>query len=1038
MRTFFTHLITMLLCILFLWSNDVYSQKTLMKGTVVDENGKPLVGATIQVDKTDKATTSDVDGKFSIEVAGNQTLVFSYIGYKTQFVKARPNANIVVKLEIDQQMLDEVVVVGYGTLRKSDLTGSVSSVSSKVLENAGNANFASALSGKVAGMMVIQNSGVPGGGVTMRIRGSNSMGNSQPLYIVDGVQYDDSNISGFESDGAAISPISMINPSDIESMEVLKDASATAIYGSKASNGVIIITTKSGKVGKPVVRVDIDQSFSQLNKRMPLLNSNEYYIVRNEALINSGSNPLPEETMNKALAGEFVTYDWQDILFRTGQSLNVNASVSGGTQGVKYMASLNYYDAEGIVPKTDFTRISGRLNLDINISKKIKTGFRLNFSRIKTGGLPTSTDMLGGNNGTNSVISRALRVRPTVSPDDASTYDPNTGNDSGIEDYSPLMAINGVTQKNTSLQLMPSMYITCDIVSGLQLKSTLSYKSRQDAARYYQTRDMPYGYSEGGWARTRDTNIYSLLNENTLSYNKQINKANRINAVVGMSFQITGNEYIQNSVKGFPNDNLLWHNLTSGTNQEPSVNSESQTSMVSWFGRINYSLLDRYLFTITGRVDGCSKFSENNKYGFFPSGALAWRVNQEKWMQGLRKQISNLKLRVSYGITGNQAISAYNSLVLLNSQSVIFGTNNGGKDKYIGYAYSNQMPNRNLRWESTGQFDAGLDLGLFNNRFELIVDYYQKETKDLLVSAEIPKFTGYNTSLLNFGKMSNRGWEFAINSTPIDNKKVTWDTGFNISFNKTIIKELEQDYFESGVSLPWNGYNTQILLEGEELGTFWGYKRDGIRQLGEEAPAYTVNGQIVQEGEQKYCDIKKDGIINADDKTIIGHAQPDFTFGFNNTVRFWGFDLTVYIDGSYGNDICNINSVYGLSFGQDQQFKTVLNRWTKDNPTNEYPRLDATNNNANFIFSDRYIEDGSFIRLQNVTLGYNFPAKWMKRIGLSSLRIYFSATNLYTLTKYSGYSPDISMGGMNNLKMGHDNGGYPNPTSFKMGINISL
>lgn len=1018
-------------------SLSVFGQRHPMRGSVVDENGEPLVGVTIKILKTNIGTISDLSGSYKLNVAKGETLVFSFVGYETKEIEAMPGQFKIVKLQPESELLDEVVVVGYGTMKKSDLTGSVSSVSSEMLNKSGNANFASSLSGKVSGVQVIQNSGVPGGGVSMRIRGSNSMGNSEPLYIIDGVLYDNSNVSGFESDGASISALSMINPSDIESMEVLKDASATAVYGSRASNGVVIITTKSGKQGKPKVSIDFDYSISELYNRIPLLNSNEYYIVQDEARINAKMDPLPQETMDKALAGEFITYDWQDLLFKKGFSYNTNASISGGTEKVKYMGSLNYYDAEGIVPKTDFSRITGRLNLDVDVTKRVKIGFRLNFSRVSTSGLPTSTNMLGGNNGTNSVISRALRVRPTVSPDGAGTYDPNSGKDNGIEDYSPLMAINGVTQKNTSLQLMPSMYVSYKIINGLELKSTLNYNARYDGARYYQSREMPYGYSEGGWARVKDSNIYSLTNENTLSYNKQITKAHRLNTVIGMSIQKSGNEWVQTSAKGFPNDKLKWHNLSSATNREPTTNGESETAMVSWFGRFNYSLFDRYLFTFTGRVDGSSNFSENNKYGFFPSGAFAWRVNQEKWMKGF-KNLSNLKLRLSYGLTGNQAISPYNSLNILNSQSVVFGGSDGNKDKLIGYTYINRLPNLNLKWETTGQLDLGIDLGLFNNRLEIVADYYRKDTRDLLVTAEAPMFTGYANSLLNFGRMRNTGFEIAINGTPFDKKNFSWNTGFNISFNKTILTELEKDYFDSGMSLPWNGFSTQILIEGEKLGTFWGYKRDGIRQLDEPAPNYTVYNKIVEEGDQKYLDLNNDDIINSDDKTIIGCAQPDLLFGFNNTFSFHNFDLSIYIDGSYGNDICNVNSIYGLSFGQDQQFKEVLNRWTPENPTNKYPRLSANNNSSNFMFSDRYIEDGSFIRLQNVTLGYSFPKKWISKIGLTNLRLSFSATNLLTITGYSSYSPDISMGGQNNLMMGHDNGGYPNPTSYKLGINLGF
>ncbi len=1009
-----------------------FSQRTVT-GIVVDENNEPIIGVNVIVKGSSLGTITDLKGLFKISNVTNRTVLqFTYIGYKLQELPIGNLNEVKVKLEPNNVELEDVVVIGYGSVRKSDLTGSVTSIKADALEKSLGASFENALAGKMAGVQVTQNSGTPGGGSTITIRGNNSLGSGSPLYIIDGVPYDNTGIGGFESAGASVSPLSLINPSDIESMEVLKDASGTAIYGSRASNGVIIITTKMGRVGLGRVNFDIDYGVSKFNNFIKLLDANQYYLIRSE----SGASVDPA-TLDLANRGMLPNYNWQDIVFKDGMTFNANLSFSGGTNAVKYLVSLNRFEYEGVLSKTGFKRTSGRVNVDYQLNKRLKMGARVNLSNIQTDGLPASTNVLGGPTGTNSIISRALRMRPYVNPDASwiQTYDPADFND--IEDYSPLMAINSITQQNNSNQTQANVFGEYEIMKDLSFRITGNYTARNDAARYYQSRNMPYGYSEGGWARIMNTNLANYSNENTLSYNKQIDKKNRINAVLGMSFQISDLEAISNSVKGFPNDKLLWNNLSAGVNIEPSTNMVTQTNLVSWFSRVNYSLMDKYLITLTGRVDGSSKFSKGNKYGFFPAGALAWRVNQEEWLKDV-SAIHNLKLRTSYGVTGNQSLQPYQSLIQMASNSMIFGNSDGVNTEYVGYSISNSLPNINLRWETTEQYNVGLDLGLFKGRIEFVADYYVKNTHDLLVSAQIPKTTGYATSLLNFGALQNKGYEFALTGEILKSKKFNWSSTLNVSFNKTVVVDLVEDHFDSGYSLPWNGHSTQILIKGEELGIFWGYKRDGIRQQDDPELPYTVVNKAVEVGDQKYMNYKEDGVINAEDKTIIGKVQPDFTFGFNNTFSAYGFDISMFIDGSYGGQIFNINAIQGMNFGQLQQFETVMQRWTPENPSNIYPKVKSTNNETNFMISDRYIEDASFIRIQNITLGYELPKTIISKLKLSKLRLYCAIQNLHTFSNYSGYSPDVSVFGNNSLSMGHDNGSYPNPTNFKMGLNVGF
>lgn len=1032
-RIYTLMIMTLLLCTIAVG----YAQQVNLNGRVVDPSGEPLVGVTILIKGTSNGAVTDYDGYYKLAAQKSSMLEISSIGYKSILVAVGERTTINITMEEQAQALDDVVVVGYGTLRKSDLTGAVSSVNSEVFADADGSSFMSALSGKVTGVQVTQNSGVPGGTTTIKIRGSNSMGSSEPLYVIDGVPYDNSSVNGFENDGAAISPISMINPADIESMEILKDASATAIYGSQASNGVVLITTKSGSAGKATVSANFEYGISELTQRIDLLDANQFTIIKNEAQLNAGSGGVDSKELMAANMGLLKTTDWQDVLFTQGQTMSGNVSITGGTNKIKYMASLNAYQGSGVVPETDFTRFTGRVNATFEITSKLTLGLNITMASVKTNGLPASTNLgEGDSTGLGSVITSALRTNPTLSADglSANIYDPEDVD--GFENQTPLQTINATTQENNLFLVTTNTFLQAKLSKYLNFRASINYSNRSNTANFYQSREIKAGYTCGGWARIRESESTNIVNDYLLSYNRQFNRIHRLNLVAGSTIQVNNSEWQQVSVKGFPNDKLMWYDLSAGTNIEPTTNGNTDVQSISWYWRANYSLTDRYVFTFTARVDGSSKFSDGNKFGFFPAGAFAWRINQEKWMKSI-KDISNLKLRISYGVTGNQNLSPYSSLILMTSEYVNLGGSDS-EDISVGYSFSQQMANEEVKWETTRQFNGGLDVGLFKNRLEITADYYHKDTDDLLVNVQTENFTGYTTSIMNFGRMRNQGFELGINGTIFDKKKFSWNSSFNISFNKTVITELEQDYYSSGVSLPWGSQYTQMLIEGEELGTFWGYQRDGILQTGETASYKFADGSSPEAGEQLYVDTDGNGILDESDKQIIGQAQPDFVFGINNTFNFYNFDFTFYIDGSVGNDICDMNSIQGLAFNNTIGYAEVWERWTEDNPSDVYPRVDSNNNSSSFVFSDRYLSKGSYIRLQRVTLGYTLPGKLTSKVKIRKARVYASASNILTITKYSGYSPDISYGGSNNLLMGHDSGSYPSPLTITAGLNLTF
>jgi TonB-linked SusC/RagA family outer membrane protein len=1069
-----------------------------VSGQILDESGNPIAGASIRTIDRSIGKATDEKGRFTLSGVGEgAVLVISAVGHaplSIRLVNGRfravagaandPQADasgeaparsallddapgsLIIRLARSSTALDEMIVIGYGSTRKSDLTGAVSSVRSDVIGKLGTISLEQALQGRAAGVNVIQNSGVPGAGATIQVRGVNSLTGSDPLYVIDGIAVDNSSISSGalnSSDARNISPLSMINPNDIASIEILKDASATAIYGSRGANGVVLVTTKSGKEGKGKVSLDADYGVSSLRKMVDLLNTNEYLLLSSEAYVNAGlGENYRSSLLDSAGKGLVPGHDWQKAIFRQGIAQNYNLNIQGGNKDTRYFVSGNYNKVKGIILRSDFSRYSVRGNLDANVKPWLKAGTRFTFSSISTSEVNTSTSY-NTSRGMNSVVMRAFAAPPYLDPyaeDGSVSLDPY-----GLDAYSPLVAIYANNYNNSSSSLLGNAFSTITFARNFHFKTSVSYQQRNTNIRFYQNSDMlPPEFSVGGWARTNDSYVKMFMIENTLSYSQKFKK-HQVNALAGQSWQTIRSESVGTSNMGFPNDVLGIYGVASAATNEPDDITYTDSKLASFFGRLNYSFDNKYLLTLTGRVDGSSKFAVNNKYAFFPAAALAYKLSEEKFMNAL-PFVSSAKLRVSYGITGNQSLRPYQSLAQLAAGTVGTGTGTGTEALTAIY-YPNNIPNNNLKWETTGQLDAGLDASFFSDRLNISADYYDKHTHDLLVVGyRVSSISGFSTATVNLGHMATKGMDLSLDVKLISTKALSWNAGLVFSTGKTRIISLGgTDYVPSGYNQGWLPSGTQRLIAGDELGAFYGYKRTGITQFSDFKEFYDGNGKLrslddilsfysptntytpidpdyptnikARPGEQMYEDLNGDKLINENDWKVIGRVQPSYTYGFRTDLAYKHFDLSLFFDGRKGGQIANVNNFQLLSFSGAQQLGMVRQRWTPEHASTVFPRLDQSNyGNSGFRFSDRFLESATFFRIQNITLGYTFHK--IARQALSSCRVYISLSNVMTFSKYTGYTPDVSLTGSSNLSLGHDNATYPLPTTVRFGCNINF
>ena len=973
-----------------------------VKGVIMDENGEALPGATILEKGSTNGTTTDMDGNFQMKCSEDATLIVSFVGYKTREIQVNNRSVIDVKLELDSEQLEEVVVVGYGSVEKKDVTGSVVQVKTEELEAVPVYNIEQALKARAAGVQVTQNSGQPGDRIEVRIRGGNSMiGSNEPLYVVD----------GFPITGG----VNFLNPSDIESIDILKDASATAIYGARGANGVVIITSKRGKKSeKSKIEINSFYGIQNETKRYDLLNSRQYAIIANEWLENGNDEPYFD--LDNL---DVPNTDWQDVVLRTAPIQNHTISFTGSSEKTRYALSGNYFDQDGIIINSGVKRGSLRLNLDHEMNDWLTMAVNLNLSRRQNQRVPVNN----GSRGNSSVLSAAASAPPTLpvyNEDGLPTQIEQAYNFGSADMRNPLIfaANQSVTLANSvignaSFSVSLSDHLTFKSLIGLEYANAVL---DQFAPIIYET--------DRGYARQQYSYNSSFLNENTLNYSNTFGSIHQLDIVAGYTYQDHMSRSLNLSATGFSNNTTRNYDLSAGETINTPGSGISRWVLASWLGRVNYSLMDKYLFTASIRSDGSSRFGASNKWAVFPSAAFAWRISDELFMQGV-DFISDMKLRTSYGITGNTALSPYQSLDQMDAVRVIYAN----QEEEVGFSPSG-ISNSDLKWETTAQVDVGIDIGLLNNRFRITADYYQKNTRDLLASVPLPPSVGFGSILQNIGEIENKGIELTIGADIIATTDLSWDVTASFSANKNKVLELAggSDILSNGQGALWS--STNIAREGQPLGSLYGYLEDGLDE----------------DGYIQYVDVDEDGSINALDKVIIGNPYPDFFYGFSSNLSFKNFEFNLFLEGVYGNEIFNAtNGTHLNSFQRgNNQFTDIMgNYWTAENPdpNAKYPRISSL---TGIDISDRFIEDGSYLRVKSIRLAYNFPLEnWGLNV-FDYAQIFVSGTNLFTFTKYEGLDPEMNTRGTDSqqigsrLQMGHDQSGYPNAKNYTLGLKLSF
>lgn len=994
-------------------------------GKVQDESSNGLPGVSVVLKGTQTGTTTDIAGDFKLDIPdeqlANASLVFSFVGYKTQEVSLGNQSNLTVKLEVSEQALNEIVVVGYGQVKKSDLTGSVTTIAVDEMKKVAVTSMDQALQGRAAGVQITQNSAAPGASTTIRIRGGNSIqGDNEPLYVIDGIPFK----NDASNSGSSFNVLSTLNPSDIESMTILKDASSTAIYGSRGANGVVIITTKRGKAGKSTINFDAYYGFQQVRRKYPVLNGSEYAAFVNEANTNEGRAAVYTEDQVRAFG---KGTDWQDEIYRSAPMYNYQLSLSGGDEKTQYAISGGYYKQNGIVTNSDFDRYSFRINLDRKLSSKIKVGNSLTVNRTFSN--QSRTDGQLGSAGL--VTMAALQFPPIVSvrnPD--GTYIINDPALNFTAD-NPAALANDSKNQNTAYRVFGNVFGEYQIIDGLTFKVVLGIDGIFQKQDNYLPRSVGSGLAQGGVASISNGQSMTWLNENLLTYTKSFNKNHSLTALVGYTQQANRSTSSYAASRNFVNDNLNTGSLGSGSVALVPSSGIGTWGLESYLGRVNYTLMEKYLFTASFRADGSSRFGANKRYGFFPSMAVAWRMSDESFIKNV-ESISELKLRATIGSTGNQdGIGNYPAYSLLGTQNYVFGN---VVSTGIG---PNQIANPDLSWETTTQSDIGFDLGLFNNRINITADAYLKRTKDLLLAVTVPSSSGFSSGIKNLGKVENKGLELSISSHNID-KAFKWTTDFNFALNRNKVLDIggAPRIFAGDVANIAQNVNSGIIQVGQPLGSFYGYVTDGIYQSTDELAAVT-DASARKPGDRRYKDLNGDKKIDDNDRTIIGRAQPKFIGGINNSFSYKGFDLTVFFQGVYGNQILNANR-FELEYlnGTTNQDRDMLNRWTPTNTNTDIPRA-STTRPANRI-SSRQIEDGSYLRLKNVQLAYTLPASVSKSIHIQNIKFYVTAQNFLTWTKYSGYDPEVNRFGQDSRSQGFDYASYPAAKTLIFGLNLNL
>lgn len=983
---------------------NVVAQTTgkAVSGVVVDDKGEPLIGVSILIKGSSTGTLSDLSGKFSIPVQSvkNPILLFSYVGYDSQEITAN-GQNLRVVMKEGLKSLDEVVVVGYGTQRKKDLTGSVATVKSSDIKSLPVPSVSDALQGRAAGVQVISN-GTPGSDATILVRGIGTINNASPLVVID----------GFPIDGG----LNQLNMDDVESIQVLKDASATAIYGSRGANGVIIITTKHGTSGKSQINFNYSYGVQQASSMPKMLNANQFATLHNEMLTNGGISTNPDFADPASLG---AGTDWMGAFFRTAPMQNYSLNYSGGTDKTNFYVSGNYFNQDGIVINTGFKRFTFQLNTDSKVTSFLKFGNSLTLNHdIKSNG--------------DYNIRNAMLALPTQAIYHADgSYTGPVGQPINSGDITnPIGAAKTVQNSTNGYNLMGSVYAELEILKSLKFKSTFGLQ-----ANFWDSRTWS---PERAWDTTVQLNSYlgeqynknlTWLWDNTFTYDKTFGK-HKLNVMAGTSAQENNYNYMNGSIQSFASD--VTQQLNNGILLPKVGGSTSSWSTFSLMGRVNYAYADKYLFTATLRRDGSSRFGEKNKYGMFPSASVAWRISEEDFFKSITF-VNDLKLRAGYGITGNQNIGNYSFASSLNT--VKYNFNNS----VVSAVVPTVMPNPYVQWEQQKQGNIGIDATLFKQRVEVILDAYLKRTDKMLVPMVVPVSTGYSdvyVPSINAGTMENKGIELTVNTKNLTGD-LKWNTMFNVSFNTNKVVSINDTVPMSTGSIGLN-YNLALIQAGLPINEFYGFATDGIfqnqQQVDNHATQVPGNDPYnrTSPGDIRFKDLNNDGVINDKDRTYLGNPNPTFIFAMNNTFSYKGFDMSIFLQGVAGNKIINANRFWSeaMAVAQNQTVAT-LKRWNGEGTSNTMPRAVFNDPNKNTRPSDRFIEDGSYLRIKNVTLGYSLPATLIKKAQLSTARFYLSAENLFTFTKYSGFDPEVGTSGI-------DNNVYPVTRTISIGVNLGI
>lgn len=981
-----------------LMEEDVIKQQNVLKGVVTDETGQPLPGVNVLVKDTEIGVVTDFDGNYQINVPEQfKILVFSYVGYKTIEITINSKSIINVNMELDSAQLDEVVVVGYGTAKRSDLTGALSSVTSKDFDKQPLNDVSQALQGRAAGVQVTQTSGAPGGGYKIRIRGANSItGSNEPLYVVDGQFVD----------------ISTVNVNDIQSMEVLKDASATAIYGTRGANGVVLITTKKGSSGKTKLNVDIFTGISNISRKLDLMSASEFAEGVNFV---DGTTVFTSQEIEdlRANGGE----NWQERLFQTAYFNNVQLSAGGGSENLDYYISGNYYGANGTVVEQKFKRLNLRSNLNAKLSEKTKVGLNFNVGQEVS-------------KGDKANIGVGLSFDPTTPAFNANgDYNFNSLKNVATSYTNPLVAAENNIRENTIDRISINGNFNWEITKNLVFNTSGGITKTEVHNNSYE----PLISSANGIANVDNFYSTNLYNTNRLTYSVDIDENNslKIDAIHELVLDKNNMTFIDAS--DFFTDLVTYRDLSAANVQRVS-NFESNRDLESFLGRINYSLFDKYLLTVSFRADGTSVF-QKNKWGYFPSGSLAWKVSEENFIKEI-ESIDNLKLRLSYGQIGNQGVNVFGTrdrAVLSNLVNYPF---NGTLT--TGIAPSNRIANPDLTWETTEQINAGLDLGLFNSGIKLSLDYYKKNTTDLLLDTQLPQFVGPTRRYANAGEVENKGYEITLGARIIQNNNWSINSTLSVSSNKNKVLSLNDDieFIVVGDEIRNNTFpvNPTRVEVGLPISTFRGYVFEGVYQLGEEAEAALYNKVS---GDAKYRDINGDNAITTDDITTIGDGNAAFIWGWNWDINYKNWNLNFLLTGSQGNDIYNLQRGSLMGLGA-QQFHAVhgdyRNRWTSTNPSNVPSGRDGTQ-----YLSSQFIEDGSHTTMKNIALSYNMDSKVLSQLGLNNIRLYASVENLFIITDYTGFDPEATASVNNSdADVGIDYNTSPINRSVTFGVNVSF